>query len=1090
MLYRIFGKSGYGKTHYIYSKLAECIQNKTHAFLIVPEHAALMVEKQIVKELGNKSNLYIEVINFKRLCNRVFRQTGGLALANIDSGAKKLLMADALEQICQNLTEFKQAALNPDFAQKALETVNQLHLYGIDTQLLEKTADELDKQNKNILSSKIRELSVISAAFDANLTQCVGTSKDIYDRLCEKLSQTDFFAGKKVFIDSFYGFTHPELKIISHLLEQADEVYVSLLYDGKDKDRIFERSRKSAASLYNCAKRCGCDVKDIYLCENHRHKKQSALYEFEKNFSSHSLALPENKNSLDGMYIHSCKDIHAEAKCAASIITKLVQDGAKFSDIYVCAKNLQDYEGIVDTVFDKSDISLSLQRPFALCDSVICDFILSGIEAATTFSQSSVLKLIKTGLFCLDDVQADIFETYVRTWNISSSLLKTDKDWYMNPDGYVESIPDAEILNTVNTVRAKIFTCLDAFSNNLKNSETIKDFSLAVWNFLCDTAKEKGLDAFDDGADGRDVDLLCKCLDSMVEFLGDKKCTPSRFSQLFKLVSSEYSIGKLPDKNDMVGIFSVDLVRQSGKKHVILLGANDGIFPSSSKQGGFFSDSEKKILESMGLDFAESSDEKLYDELFLAYTAICSASQSCHIIFSQTDLSGETLYRSGIVSSVMALTGAKITHFDEKDVLLSYAGRTLAFESLVTMPDSEEKSTLLEYFSSLPEFKEKLENLSKTHNESDRLSKETLSSLYGKDITTSYSRLEKFNECPFSHFCTYTLGLKSEPVAKLGPLEAGSIMHRVLEQFVPILAKAKNSGQPMSKKQARTLICEILESFFENIAKGTQNAHTKRFKYLYNRLSRLLGALAENLADELLHSKFTPCDFELTISDKSDVKPAKIPISESSVLKIVGQIDRVDIYKEDGKGYIRIIDYKTGSKVFKKDDILAGFNLQMLLYLYSVVTQGSSKYKSPLIPAGVLYTNVTAPDSKADLGYDDNQAIDKSVPKAITSGVLIDDENILRAMDDTENATFIPVKVGTVDSDSIMSLEKLGELLNFACNTAALLAKEIHQGLKVANPFKNNRIDACRHCEMAPVCQGFDSFRNSNRHSLDFEWEG
>lgn len=1088
MLYRIFGKSGYGKTHFIYSKLAECIQNKTHSFLIVPEHAALATEKQIIKQFGNSSNLYTEVINFKRLCNRVFRETGGLALPSIDQGAKKLLMADALEQVHPSLSEFKDACLNAEFVQKALDAVNSLKMNGVDFITLDKTAGELEAQNPS-LCIKLRELSIIGSAFDANLTQCQGTSMDIYDRLCDKLSENSFFAGKKVFIDSFYGFTYPELKIISHILEQADEVYISLAYNGVDKDRIFERGQKTARLLLDCATRCGCDVQDIFLCENHRHQKESALYEFEKSFSSSALALTPKQTSLDGIKIFSCKNIHAESKCASSIITDLVKNGARYSDIFVCARNLEDYEGIVDTAFAKSNIPSSLQQPFNLCDSVLCEFILSGIEAASTFSQSSVLKLIKTGLFCLDDVSADIFETYVKTWNISAALFKTDKDWYMNPEGYVEGQPDEEILKTVNDARAKIFTCLDSFSRNLKSAKTLKDIAKSVWDFLCDTAKQKGQESFDDNAGGRDVDLLCKCLDSMVEFLGNKPCTSARFSQLFKLIATEYSIGKLPDKNDMVEVSSASLVRQSGKKHVIILGANDGIFPSSGASDGFFSDGEKKLLSSFGLDFIMPSDEKLYDELFLAYCAICSASQSCSILFSQTDLSGQKLYPSAIVNCALALTGAKTFIFDEKDLFSSFAGKDLAFESLITMPDSDQKATLISYFSSLPDYKQRLDTLSTTHNTSERLVSSTLSRLYGKDITTSYSRLEKFNECPFSHFCTYTLGLKSEPVAQLGPLEAGSIMHRVLEQFVPLLAKAKNDGAPMSKKDARTLINQILESFFENIAKGSQDTSTKRFKYLYNRLSRLLGALAENLADELLHSKFTPCDFELTISDKEQIKPAKIPLSDNSVLKIVGQIDRVDIYEQDGKSYIRIIDYKTGSKVFKKDDILAGFNLQMLLYLYSVVTGGQEKYKSPLVPAGVLYTNVTSPDEKSELGYDDKEACEKSVPKAVTSGVLLDDESILYAMDDTGKAQFIPAKVGSADSDSILSLEKLGELLNFACDAAANLAKEIHSGLKAAQPFKNSRIDACRHCEMAPVCQGYELFRNSSRHSLDFNWE-
>ena len=49
VLYRIFGRNGSGKTHFIFRKLAECIKNQKHAFLIVPEQSAVTTEKSVVQ---------------------------------------------------------------------------------------------------------------------------------------------------------------------------------------------------------------------------------------------------------------------------------------------------------------------------------------------------------------------------------------------------------------------------------------------------------------------------------------------------------------------------------------------------------------------------------------------------------------------------------------------------------------------------------------------------------------------------------------------------------------------------------------------------------------------------------------------------------------------------------------------------------------------------------------------------------------------------------------------------------------------------------------------------------------------------------
>ena len=79
------------------------------------------------------------------------------------------------------------------------------------------------------------------------------------------------------------------------------------------------------------------------------------------------------------------------------------------------------------------------------------------------------------------------------------------------------------------------------------------------------------------------------------------------------------------------------------------------------------------------------------------------------------------------------------------------------------MPDSPRKKALYEYFSGIPEYKEKLEKAKLLGKKPDRLSPEITSALFGESMKTSYSRLEKMAGCPFSYFCTYTLNLSPEP---------------------------------------------------------------------------------------------------------------------------------------------------------------------------------------------------------------------------------------------------------------------------------------------------------------------------------------
>ena len=73
-----------------------------------------------------------------------------------------------------------------------------------------------------------------------------------------------------------------------------------------------------------------------------------------------------------------------------------------------------------------------------------------------------------------------------------------------------------------------------------------------------------------------------------------------------------------------------------------------------------------------------------------------------------------------------------------------------------------------------------------------------------------------------------------------------------------------------------------------------------------------------------------------------------------------GKIDRVDLFREDGQLYVRVIDYKTGKKEFRLSDLLCGLNMQMLLYLAALAENGEERYGAPLLPAGVLYMPSTS----------------------------------------------------------------------------------------------------------------------------------
>ena len=96
MIHYVYGNPGTGKTQYIYNCLKKDAEIGQKVILIVPEQMTVTVEHSVVEILPPAAQLHIEVLNFSRLANRLFREHGGLAYNFASRGVQKILMWRAL----------------------------------------------------------------------------------------------------------------------------------------------------------------------------------------------------------------------------------------------------------------------------------------------------------------------------------------------------------------------------------------------------------------------------------------------------------------------------------------------------------------------------------------------------------------------------------------------------------------------------------------------------------------------------------------------------------------------------------------------------------------------------------------------------------------------------------------------------------------------------------------------------------------------------------------------------------------------------------------------------------------------------------
>ncbi|MBR2353869.1 MAG: PD-(D/E)XK nuclease family protein, partial [Clostridia bacterium] len=252
---------------------------------------------------------------------------------------------------------------------------------------------------------------------------------------------------------------------------------------------------------------------------------------------------------------------------------------------------------------------------------------------------------------------------------------------------------------------------------------------------------------------------------------------------------------------------------------------------------------------------------------------------------------------------------------------------------------------------------------------------------------------------------------------------------------------------------------------------------------LYRRLTRLSLLMVRNIVEEFSHSEFRPAFFELNTNGRNgNPVPIEFKLNDGYKVSFSGIIDRVDVLKKNGKVYIRIVDYKTGTKDFSLSDVAKGINIQMLLYLFTLCRNQSNFFTQSLgledgtspERAGILYLSANIPVIPAE-DYDSEDVVMKKAEQSLNrSGLLLAEEEILLAMNDQLSPDFlagIKKEKGSLVGDALFKSEDFTKLEQQLRDTIAKIANEMREGNADATPMRNGNKLPCSYCQMKPICR-------------------
>ena len=1027
--------------------------------LIVPDQYTMTAEKYYVKTLGEKKAGFINIISFKRLFASVIASRGGM-YKQIGTGGKSALIMKSLAELDESL-KFYRDCYSINFISEVSEGLREMKSYRISPEKLY----ELSMDN-----DKFYDLSLIYSAYDSLMKNEYIDPDDCLKLLSEIIIEDNLFKDTHIFIDCFKILTASELGVIESMFACGSYINMSLvLPETEDDYGLFSPIFNIYKHINKFVLKCGGRVvSEILPPENGR--KSEALSFLAENINSRTFKINENTYGIsEDVVFYKASGPADEIDFIASEISRLTRNnGYRYRDFALVTNDTFNYSSYIETSFSEYGIPVFFHKKTPLKQKVPAKFVLSVLDILTDgYTQDNVFELLKTGILPVDFEDITEFIQYVTIWGIRYN--KFLKPFTRSVRGFApsqaEDAEDSILLKRINNVRVSLIGLTEPLREKTKNAD-VRKISEALFDILREYDIEGHIKSMGEGyarygetalhnENMQVYELIIECLDELVSVAGDEKITIRKYRDLIMSVIDSKDINIIPTSLDEVLCSDADTAPLFDHKCVFVFGLCDGEFPSACADDGLINDKDREILEENGIKLGLKSDERYLYECFVAYLCMTSASEKLYLSYPAVD--GSEKSPSQMFCDVRRL-------FPENEIKTAPLAsephklreRIQSEKPAFSMLSKYNIVQLEEYFRTTP-FGIYLDN--KEYSGKDYVSLDTAHKLFGSDISIAAGKMSVFYSCRFRYFFKYGLNLKIRENKAFNSLNTGSFIHAMLERVFRY-----KDWIGLSDSDLKNLIEKCAFDYMKSVF--AEDDASASFKIYISSLCAKFFRLLLSFREELNQSEFVPRGFEISVSE-GGIPPVRIMLEKGAV-RLTGKIDRLDVYEHEGRSYIRIIDYKSGSRTFDLGQVYSGIDVQLLMYLYSVKSASENT-----IPAGAVYVNVKPSIISLKRGENIGSAIEEAEKKRRRTGLILDNEDVIRAMDRDMCCKYIPLK--TADDRSSRVTEKEFDLIfkHIKC-LLKKMGDELHRGHMYKNPVKYKSSPgvrtSCDYCEIKGVC--------------------
>ncbi len=975
------GRSGSGKSKF----LLDDMHLGENSIYIVPEQFSFSAEKKLVEKFGVSGLGNPQVLSFMRLADTIFEKYGAPRFIS-DSASFEMLVSYCTNNISSDrLRLFDGLVKKSQLTEVASSIITTFRKYAISVPILENAAQLTDEPllKKKLIDSIVIYKEYLKELGDAGVCDLHSKLTALSDILSDE--NCDYFDDRCVYIDQFSDFDPSEFACIKEIIKRSPRVCIAL---SGDDTLSFSSITSTYQRLMKIAKECNIKIEAEEQLLTPMKNTSTMLRHLEDNYFK---ANPIPLTGTDGsVKIHCAESKSTEIHHIAREISRIVRENnARYRDISVVARNIEDYNDIIGRVFPMYNIPVFIDKKISLASHCITMFITSILDISISgFKYENVFSYAKSLFSPISFEEADTLENYCLAAGIRpyswASPFKYKVGTYESSNGFSSAEAELEYLNAL---RERIYTPLALFKEKAHKSENAEDICRLLFELFESLSLEEKIREIADFLESEGENLvsmqtaqvynvLVEIFNDICSVLGNKKLTLREFASTVQAGLKSVEIGTIPVSLDCISVGSIDRIKGHESEIVFLAGVNADIFPAPLKDNGLFSNNDKFELERLGIEMPPNLMRKSESEQLLVYDALTCAKKKLYVSYARANNEGGALLPSEIIENISYIfPDAKYSDDISmpSDGIEMISSKKAVFDLLIlklrkAMLEGEKLSPEISgaayYFSKDKEYASLLcdavQMMSYT-NEPRNIPSELIERLIGKDMKTSISRLETYNKCPFSYFAQYMLKLEPRKYFEVKTSDSGSFLHDFLEGFSQLIeSSVDENGNKLSWGSLNEAFIEdASKKVLSEIISGVNSSvlEVPRIKALFARLSRVAVRSVHTVKRHISHGDFIPLGYEIAFDDEGKFKPIKIKLEDGRSVTLRGRIDRADEFTlkmpngEDGK-FVRVVDYKSSEKTFSLSNVYSGVQLQLFVYLSTLCDNG---YK----PAGILYCNLS-----------------------------------------------------------------------------------------------------------------------------------